>query len=619
MLNLRKRIKDLQEMTSSLEAKEVCKEVIENYINLPESQIASALTEKLKSIEDADKHVAKFIQVTERIDSVNNLGIANAIATIKESQIYTYPGLRYGLEKIENSLVHKQVKISESANSIKDVKVGETWSGLNISNNNFILEHNNISGKPEFMLIDMTLECLKTFVWDKVVEGVYNELKTRREDLRESIDLAKGIYTIKNGKGSFFFDAVLPKLEEHFINPTNSSRSSIIESLSKLNYYPEIKSLSESLAKIQQSSTGGVQIIAENSKCVVSPIYSPVLLENANEYFFAKGNFFSKSEGVITKMNEESVNNLPEKFREVCRIISSPNVFIKEGKVSFYLKRDKVEILENDNSVEVRFNGSKITSNDLAKNMVSAGMFRIEESRIAYDVQTLAESFESIFDVDFGKIIESNVYGGSYVILMKEGENIYLNKVNESQKTNEFFSDLNATQARNQILEFIGFDIKESMSEYLEKDEVELNTLRESQIEIVKSISIVEANLEKINTALQNELMASTPELTELKSTLENEVASLKATHRNIAEKIKAFENKTTSDVGFEIGEEVKLVETGDAATVSAIDSNTDSLVVITSNGRTVKVPVSKVSSVDSDLAKAANNNAEELEDSKKN
>ena len=45
MLNLRKRIKDLQEKTSSLEAQSACKEILENFINLPENQISSALVE----------------------------------------------------------------------------------------------------------------------------------------------------------------------------------------------------------------------------------------------------------------------------------------------------------------------------------------------------------------------------------------------------------------------------------------------------------------------------------------------------------------------------------------------------------------------------------------------
>jgi hypothetical protein len=614
MLNLRKRIKDLQEKTSSLEAQGACKEILENYINLPENQISTSLVEKLKSIGDSDKHVDNFIRITEKVNAVNDLGVARSIAAIKESQIYSYPGLKYGLTKIESSLIFKQVKIVES-NGVesKDFKPGDTWSTMNMKNSSFKIEHSNTAGQPEYMLIDATLECLKTFVWDKTVESIYTDLKATREKLSEDIDIAISLNTLKgNGKGSFFFDSIIPKLEEHFSSPTESSRTSIIEDLKKLNYYPAAKALSESLNKIQRSEKGGVQITSDNSKCSISSIYSPILLENETEYFFVKGNYFSKKAGVISKLTEQ-IETLPENFRKVCKILSSPSVFVKEGKISFYLKKDKVEILENENAVEVRFNGSKVTSTELAKNMVSAGLFRLDESQIAYDVQMVAEQFSNIFDLDFGKIIESTVYPGAYVILMKDNDKIYLNKTNESHKSNEFFSGLNATQARNQILEFIGFDIKESMSEYLEQDDIKLNGFRESQIEIMKSISIVEASLSKIDASLQNEFMASSPELVELKATLESEIIKLKNTHRSIADEIKAFENKSTSDAGYEAGETVKLVESGESATISSVNSTRDSLIVVTASGKTIEVPVDKVTSLDADIAQSNAKNAQEV------
>ncbi len=619
MLNLKKKVKELQENTASLEARAVCKEFLENFANLTDSQIASTLVEKLKTVEDSDKHVAKFIQVAEKITSLNDLGVAKSIAALKESQIYAYPGLRYGLEKIESSLTYKQVRIVEEESKSKDFKPGDTWTALKLGNtSNFRLQESNIAGKPEFMMIDNLLETLKNFSWDKEVENIYSDLKKKRSDLSESIDIAISMYNMAGNKGSFFFDPILPKLEEHLLNPTESSRSSIIEELRKLNFYPAAKSLSESLSRIQQNATKGVQVISDNTKCTVSSIYSPVLLENGGEYFFSRGNYFNKHEGKITKVNEESLTSLPEKFVNVCRIISSPNVFIKEGKISFYLKRDKVEILENEKKVEIRFNGSKIEGGELAKRMVSAGLFRLEESKIAYDVQSLAESFENIFDLDFGKIIESKVYPGSYVILMKDGDKIYLNKTNESIRSNEFFSDLNATQARNLIMEFIGFDIKESMEEYLEKDETKLKELREAQSNIIQNLSIVEANLNKVNTTLGDAFMSSNPELHNLKSVLEEELTKLKSQHRNLAQQIKSFESKTTSDAGYDVGEEVKLTETGDSATITAVNSSRETVTVVTAKGKTVEVPVSKISSTEADTKKAEAKNEGEDEDKKK-
>ena len=573
MLNLRKRIKELQDTTSSAEAKSICKEVLENYINLPESQIGSTLVEKLKSIEDADKSVAKFIQVSEKIASVNELGVAKSIAKIKESQIFAYPAVSYTINKIENALINAQA--------------------------------------PEYMAIDPMIESIKAFIWDSTIEGIYNELREKRSSLNEHITVAQSIYKLSGAKGSFIYESVVNKLKDHFANPTESSRSSILEDIKKFNFSTDIKSLAESLSKIQAKKTSGVQVISENSNCSVSSIYSPVLLENGAEYFFVRGNFYGKADGKIAKIVENNVNALPENFRQICRIISSPSVFIKEGKVSFYLKRNKVEILENNNKVEVLFNGSKVSSSELAKNMVSAGLFRLEEAQVAYDVQSIAESFSNIYDLDFAKLIESNVHKGSYVILMKDGNNIYINKVNESMRSNEFFSGLNATQARNLILEFIGFDIKESMSEYLEKDEAEMKELREAQISILSNIAVVEANLTKVTTTLQDSFMASNPELTSLKDMLESEIAKLKADHRELTNRIKAFEAKSTSDAGHDVGDEVKLTETGDAATITSIDSSRDMVTVVTSKGQTKTLPLSGITSEEANIQTSHSKNGD--------
>jgi hypothetical protein len=572
MLNLRKRIKDLQEKTASLEAKAVCVEIVENFVNVGDDQLSSFLVEKLRKVEDADKHVEKFIRISDKISAVNDLGVSRSIGRIKESQIYSYPALKYGLNKIENSIVNLQV--------------------------------------PEYVAIDEMIGCLKTFVWDSTVNESYNELKESRERLAEDIEISQSIYHIKRSKGNFIYDVVLEKLEDHFCNPTQSSRSSILEDLRKFSFSPVTRRLSESLAKFQRKETSGVQLVSENSKSAVHSVYSPLLLENGGEYFFVRGNFFRKNNGSIEKITETSA--LPEKFREICRIISSPSVFIKEGKVSFYAKRNKVEILENEGAVEVRFNGSKIPSKDLAKHMVSAGLFRLEESQMAYDVQSIVEGFSNIYDIDFVKVVESNIHKGSYAILMKEGENIYVNKVNESQRSNEFFSGLNATQARNMILEFIGFDIKESLSEYLEKDEAHLKSLKESQLELVKNLTIVEANYNKVINALQDPSLSSSPDLQSVKTMLEEEMVKLKNKHRSVSEDIRAFEKKTISDMGYEVGDNVKVIDSGESATINSIDSTRGVVNIITSGGRTMDVAVSKITSLEGSEKQAEEKNMED-------
>lgn len=614
-MTLKKRIRKLQENTSSLEAKEICKEILENFIDITDEQMTSAIVEKLKTINDADKHVSNFLRIMEKLDDVNNLGVANGIATIKTLNIYTYPGLRYVLEGIENQLIVKKAKVIKNSSDSKEISEN-VWNGLKLNDSSFRIVSNNVSGKPEFMVVDKLLEGIKNFTWDNDIKKIYDDIKEKRESKREEIDLSIGMYEMENNKGSFFFESLYPKMEDHFLNPTVSSRSSLIEEMKKFNYYPIVKNLSESLMKIQKKEHGNVEIFSDNSKCTVYPIYSPILLENAGEYFFIKGNYFCKKDKKITKITE-SENNLPENFKDLCRIISSPYVFVKEGKISFYLKRNKIDIFENENKkTEIKFNDNIITGNDLAKHMVSAGMFRLEESKIAYDVQKLAESYDSIYDIDFGKVIKSNIYEGCYAILMKEGNDVYLDLVNESNKSNEFYSSLTVLQARNKILEFLGFDIKESMDEYMLKEEKELRDLKEKQISINNSLSIIESNLEKIENSMGNEFVSNSPEVIELKKTLEQEKADLQETHRNIAQRIKMCEGMmVTSDSGLDVGDNVKLKENGELGVIFSINSNTNTVNIILSSGTVSDVPIEKVISLKNQIEIAGEKNAEPNDD----
>ena len=583
MLNLRKRIKELQEKTSSVETKQICKEITENFVNVPDSQLASTLVEKLQKIEDADKHVERFVNISQKISDVTNLGVAKSLAELndlrkqfKESQIYNYPALTYNLNKIESSL--------------------------------------NLSKTPEYMLIDPMIECLRTFTWDPTIEAVYTLLKTNREKLDESITIAKNIFIMENMKGSFMYEGIISKLEEHFTNPTQSSRGSLIEDLKKFNFSSEARTLSESLKKLQ-GKNGSVQIIAENSKCEISPAFSPVVLHDGNEIMYIRGNFYSKKGNKINKLSEE-VKSLPEKYVDLCRIVSLPNVFIKEGKISFFVKRDKVEILENESGIDVLFNGSKVPTGELAKHMVSAGMFRIDEAQTAYDVQKITESFKSIYELDFAKIIESRVYQGSYVILMKSDDNICLTKVNESNKSNEFFTDLNASKARNIILEFIGYDIKESLPEYIEKDELKLKELREQKIKLADSISIIESQITKLDLASNEPVLKDSPQVKTLKDILDKEITKLKNNYSKVSSDIKTFES-TLSDAGYETGDTVKLKSNGELATVQSVNSSRKTLLVITNSGKSVEVSLNDIVSKEDEIVVSQEKNKEE-DDKKK-
>lgn len=560
MINLTKRVNKLLERTSSLECKNVCKEVLEmNNTNVPEEQLTQALVEKLKNITDGDKFVDSFVLSTEKSQKLNNLGIVGAISNIRESQSYHYPALRYTLDKFERA------KINE--------------------------------GISDYLIVEEFLDSLKEFTWDKNVKESLDSVNEKYSESKEIVQVSKAIFEFRRSKGNFMFERICEMLEDHFENPTDASRSALIEALSKHTYSTIAKNLFENLKRIQSVGKGGLQIIAENNNCEVSPAYSTIFVENGKEYFTVKGDVFKKDANLVEKVTVEEFQTLSDNVKRSYQVLNSGNFFVKEGKASFYLGKNKIEISEADSSTKVLFNGKQIPSADIAKNLVSSGMIRLEEARVASDIQFVNDIFSNFFELDFAKVISSKIYEGSYVTMMKIDDSIYLNKVNTSMKTNEFFSNVNATQARNLVLEFLGYDIKESLSEYLDTEEAEIKSIKEKQSIIIKNMSLVEGQIEKLVAAKADAFVAAQPQISSLEEMLNKELSELKETYSEISNKLKKFEAKT-SDAGVELTQDVKILSTGELATVSAIDSNTKKVTLVKSDGKSVDLSLDEIASV---------------------
>ena len=113
MSKLRKRIESLSSSTTSLKAVELCKEALSkmseytaNFGLTPhmleriESTVGEVLVEGLTVATDKDSVVENFITTEKRILAINNLGVKEAIAAVKECDLATNPSLRYIVESI---------------------------------------------------------------------------------------------------------------------------------------------------------------------------------------------------------------------------------------------------------------------------------------------------------------------------------------------------------------------------------------------------------------------------------------------------------------------------------------------------------------------------------------
>lgn len=501
MLNIRKRISDLLESTSSIEAKLVCKEVLEAFSSAPESHISESLSERLKTVSDSDKHVEKFIAVTSKLNKVNNLSVNEALSKLKACPIAGYSGFGYNIAKIENAVIAQNA--------------------------------------PAYMVIDPLIESISSFTWEPAVKEILESLIKVREENAEEILTLKGIQSLGGSKASFLFNDAIAKLESHFYTPTNVSRSSILESLGKFSYNPGVKELLEGLRKFS-SDNGKTELIVENSNVNIVPAYSYVYkLDESTEFFFVKDKVYKKLNEGISLASEEEIKSLPEAFKSVYTILNSPAVSITEGKITVFAKRSKVELFENESGVIAKVNGNEIASKDIARTLMSTGILRMDESVYANAIQTLADNFDKIYDMDFVKVLESKLYSGVYSVLMNVNNSLSIAKVNPAMKLDEFATYSTVNEARSEVLNFLGYDIKESFSEFLDEEEKTLNALKESQKGLVSRIESLEREIQKINESLKDSYIAGNAKVSELKAVLESELETVKSEYSILVESIK--------------------------------------------------------------------------------
>jgi hypothetical protein len=567
MLNLNKRVSKLLEKTSSVECKQVCKDTLGMYQSVPENQLTDALVEKLKNINDSDNHVKNFVNTSEKLRKIGELGIAKGIAKLKQTEGFHYPTLRYTLEKFERALISQQT--------------------------------------AEFVLAEDFCNSLKNFTWDTNVVSVLEEVQKNVDGLREEILAAKSIGEFSRNSGNFMFEKIVDLLEQHFENPTESSRSILIENLTKFSFNATAKRLLEQLRKIQ-STTGKVQMVSENANCEIIGVYSPILNEKGSDYFYVRGAFFKKTGDEISRMAKEETNNLSESFKKLCSIFDQPYFSVKENRAVFYLGRNKVEILENESDSQILFNGKNIAKKEIARNLISTGLLRLEEANAANEIQSFADNFGTVFNLDFATVIASKANENCFVNLMKSGDKIYIHKVNPLMGTDEFYNSLNGVQARNIVLEYLGYDITESLEEFIAKDEKLIREMKDTMRSTLEKINIVEGELGKVNSAIAKDAyLASNSEMVSLKSMLESENDILRKEYAKISEKVKMLENKT-SESSFEAGDDVKIISTGETAKVSSVNSSTNRVTITTGEGKTKTVPVTDITSIEGEIEKAA-------------
>jgi hypothetical protein len=478
---------------------------------------------------------------------------------------------------------------------------------------------------PEYIVGIEFVSELKNFVWDDEVKEVYENLSSVINDNRREIEVMKTIRSIQSSGGRDIFSSVVEKLNG-WINSDHKSNAVLLKEMARWSFNPHVKSLVSFISLQENINPNKLEIVNSNQFSEVESIYSPVYSVAEGIIFHSGSKFFIKESEVFRPMRKEEVEALPVSYMNLVEAFTSPNVRVDGKSLTYYVGKIKVSMVQESN-IEAAYyvNNAKVSLENLphALAIELGGTFGINENKSISDIMTLAKGLNDVYEIDYAKKIKSKLYEGVYVTLMRTTGSIYIQRVNEGMRENSFFM-ANGHQTVSMVKDFLGFDISESLTMFLEGEEKIKSIMINDQKKVIESISIIEREINKLEEATKhNPVLASSKEIMEAKKQLNTELQILQAKWSKIKAELKRLEkamsklSNISEDYRFNIGDSIRIKESGEVGKIVSIDGFSGTYTVLLERGTVKELPYTEVEMLSS-IGKGQEGEEGDLKEGKK-
>ena len=483
-----------------------------------------------------------------------SLGLNNTLAALRNTSLYDLPEAKIMLEKYINGL--------------------------------------NVKGIPEVYLLESLMKDLSTFSWEKNAKTTLTSLTKLYEENVKEILVLKTVADLNNSGGKQLFNGLAESLNTWLISPNRISESLLLE-MKPWMFSPVIKNLVNNITMLESRSSNRLNIKSENSNCEVKKIIAPSMVTNNYSIHAVGGRFIKIGNGKLSVMEQKEVSKLPGKFLNAVLTLTAPDVRINENGVDFIATKTKVSVVFEGSEKKVYVNGREISSETLGTALsIELRNYFGNSAPLVERVMNIVKYSDELADLDFAKSIKSKVYEGVEANLFKVDKKIYVQRVNPSMKKNEIF-EANGSQTINLVKEFIGFDISESLTEFLDGENRIKSIMYNDKKILADNMKIVENEMAKIENALRsNPLLAGSDEIIAAKDMLANESEMLKARWNEINVEIERFERGSkkisiNETGGYGIDTPIKVKRNGVKGRIIGINTNSKTYTIMTENGST--------------------------------
>lgn len=517
---LKNRVEKLKNSTSDAAVREILESLLELAGNVSEQKLSTLVHEKLSEIKSSDIHVKRFLNTEKNLNKLNDMGISRALDRIKYTGVWEHnPRIQYVTEWYQKS------------------KVVDT---------------------PDFLLAEQFVAQLNPFCFDPSINEAVKVVRDAQSNLAEEIAVATTINTLENSKSVNFYKPLINNLREFIENKSADLRSAMIAEMEIYSYEPVIRNLQNQLKAFESTEAKSKFNISRTStECNVEPVFSFVLVEKNSDYFAVDNHFFKKVNENITSIDADSMARINENFVRLNSILNQSNVTVDRNTVSYEYGKNIMRINIADKSISL--NGNKLNITEVNNRLVEAGLFRWNEQDDLNKFNAIYENLETLCEIDFAKTIVSKNHPSVKASIVRLGGTVTVVKNNPFMNENKVYSSMNGTQARDFILDFLNFDISESLSDFLSSENRAIQQIENQRRDILNKIDDCERNISKLEEAQQDILLSSSEEITLIKRELLSEINKLKSQY---AEKTAMLNNfKTYEYESMEAEDDIDLMD----------------------------------------------------------
>ena len=408
-----------------------------------------------------------------------------------------------------NAIANNQgINLSEHINNIRHSDASSNQRLMEVIN----LYSNAINqGAYEERLYETFLQNVSKFNYLLPVSKAMKSITEKVDSKREEITLTKILEEMKDDHSSFIYvDLIQEDVARYVKEPNAINRVQLRNALMPYASDPYINEMfnviysdnsrrANELTEKALNIKDQINIIRENAS--VSNIYTPVQYVKENEAIFnVNGQFYVKKGNNIAVLEDKLVDQLDERFVELCRLVNDPHVEINEDHIILHSNNKYATIFEG----YVDIYGHKESKETLRNLREMCMKYDDYDTNFYIMCSCLLENFNNIAKIDWAKHVTLNENNNINADLFKLDQNIFIATHNDAIGQHTFYRNVNPIFCKNKLNEHMGINVSSLFSDLLPSQDKIILKLNETKNQYEDSIEKYEDMIEKLNKALES-------------------------------------------------------------------------------------------------------------------